>query len=215
MAARTTSTRAKAQAPVEPEDGEDEFEEMESDEDLEELEEPEEAPAPAKRTRKTAAPKATADKKPASDAKGSAWLAAHVTEVTGETHDSRSVRMLLRKLAADGKLEREVGVSRDRYEFTGPNDPTVKAVVQLVKSGEAKAMKTAALDKLKTKAAETRAAKAKAKAEAEAEDDEMEDAEEEVPEEAPKPTRRRAAASTKPATPAKATASRRRSAASA
>jgi hypothetical protein len=190
----------KAAAQPEPEE---EFEEIEEgDEDLEELEdeEPEdEAPAPkAKKTTKAAVSTAPTN--------GSAWLAAHVTEVTGETYDARGVRMLLRKLAKDGTLDREVGETRDRYSFTGPNDPIVKAVVKMVSSGEAKAMKQAGLEKVKA-AAEAKKAKAKAEKEAAVEEAE------EVEEEAPKPTRRRTAAPTKTApakaAPAKATTRRR------
>lgn len=188
----------KAAAPVE--EPEEEFEEIEEgDEDLEELEDEEaedEAPAPkAKKTTKAAASNAPAN--------GSAWLAAHVTEVTGETYDSRGVRMLLRKLAKDGTLDREVGETRDRYSFTGPNDPIVKKVVAMVKSGEAKAMKQAGLEKVKA-AAEAKRAAQKAAKESEVE---------EVEEEAPKPTRRRTApakAAPAKATAAKATTTRRR-----
>lgn len=218
MATRGTSTRAKAAPVEEPE--EDEFEEMdesEEDEDLEELEEAgedeaEETPAPKgkKATGTKAAPKKD------SIQFGSPWLAQYVTEVTGETLDSRAVRMLLRKLAKDGKLEREVGVTRDRYQFTGPNDPTVKLVLAMVKSGEAKAMKQAGLAAVKEKAEQKKAAAKAAKA-AEVEEAEEVDEDEEV-EEAPKPRRTRAAAP-KPgpakAAPAKATTSRRRASASA
>ena len=198
MAARATSTKAKA-APVEEPD-EDEFEdaeEIDEDEDLEELEdeEPEEAPAP--KAKKTA--KATAAKNANAPKFGSAELAAYITETTGENFDGRSVRMLLRKLAKDGKHDRVVGETRDRYAFTGPNDPTVKAVLAMVKSGEAKAMKQEGLQAVKDKAAEKRAA---AKAAKEAEVEEMDEVEE--VEEAPRPRRTRAAAA-KPATPAKAT----------
>lgn len=212
MATRSTRATTKAAAPVE-EPEEDEFEEMEDgDEDLEELEdagedEADETPAP--KGKKTAGTKAAAPKKDTIQF-GSPWLAQYVTEQTGETYDGRAVRMLLRKLAKDGKLDREVGVERARYEFTGPNDPTVKAVVAMVKSGEAKAMRQAGLQAVKDKAAEKKAAAKAAKEAVEAE--EMEDAEE-VEEEAPKPRRTRTAAA-KPAptkaTPAKATASRRR-----
>ena len=209
--ATTRSTRTKS-APVEPEPTEDEFEdaeEMDDDEDLEELEdvtdedEPEEKPKARKSTAKaTAAKNANAPKF------GSAELAAYITEQTGENYDGRSVRMLLRKLAKDGKLDREVGETRDRYAFTGPNDPTVKAVLAMVKSGEAKAMKQAGLQAVKDKAAEKRAA-AKAAQAAEVEDTE------EIEEPAPKVRRTRPAAAkpTKTA-PAKATPTTRRRTAS-
>jgi antitoxin component of RelBE/YafQ-DinJ toxin-antitoxin module len=147
MATRRTATKATA-APEPVELEEDEFEETDDaeveetdeDDDLEELEEPEEEPEtkPKRKppVRKTE-PKAKAPKAPAIEF-GSAWLAAHVTEQTGETYDGRAVRMLLRKLAKDGKLPRVVGETRDRYQFTGPQDATVLAVVKMVKDGTAR-----------------------------------------------------------------------------
>jgi hypothetical protein len=211
MAARATSTKAKA-APVEEPD-EDEFEEIEDgeDEDLEELEEvedeePEETPV--KKTRaKATTPKAKATSAPKF---GSVELAAYITEQTGENYDGRAVRMLLRKLAKDGQLERVVGETRDRYSFTGPNDPTVKAVLKMVQSGEAKAMRQAGLQAVKDKAAQKKAAAAKAK------EAETEDAEEIEEEPAPKRTATRAR-KTAPAkaAPAKATPTTRRRTASA
>lgn len=219
--AGTTTRRAASKPAPEPEAVEDEFEEELEDEveddGLEELEEDEveETPAPkAKRTK--AAPAADGEKpkrqppvKPTIEF-GSPWLAAYITENTDETYDARGIRMLLRKLANDGKLQRQVGVERSRYEFTGEKDPIVVAVLAMVKSGEAKALKQAGLQKVKDEAAAKKAAKAAAKAKAapvEEDDDEMED--EEV-EEAPAPKRRTA---TKAAAPAKATpATRRRTA---
>lgn len=201
----------KAQAQPDPVD-EDEFETVEEDGDLEELEDEEPTETPKKTRKKPSTEKAQAARAATAPKFGSAQLAAHVTELTGDTYDARGIRMLLRKLANDGKLERVVGETRDRYSFTGPDDPAVKAIVAMVKSGEAKALKQAGLDKVKAAAEEKRAAKKAAKAAAEAEaseTDEDEEVEEEV-EETPKPTTRRRAA--KPAAPAKATPSRRRQA---
>jgi hypothetical protein len=207
MAPTATTRRAAAKPAPEPEVVEDEdFEELEDDgDDLEELEEDDEveaAPAPkAKSSKAKPAAKATAPKQPVI-AFGSAELAAHVTEATGETYDARGIRMLLRKLAKDGKLPRVVGEDRNRYSFTGPEDETVKAVVAMVKSGAAKELKQAGLQKVKEDAAKKKAAAKAAKeaAEAEVEDDDMEEVEEE---EAPKPRARRAAPAK--AAPAKAT----------
>ena len=178
----------RAAAPVEPETVEDDaFEELE-DEDAEELEDVDEAPAPKTRGRKAAPAKATkaAPAAKADDANpyNSAWLAAHVTEQTGVPVDSRSLRMLLRKMATAGELDRTVGEDRNRYSFPkGAADATVKAVVRKVKSGELTVAKREGLDKVKA----TKAAPAK-------------DA-------APAATRRAAA---KDAAPAKAAPSRRR-----
>lgn len=210
MAATATRRSAtKVADPVEPD--EDEFEEMDEDEELEEVEETEETeeevPKPKTKRSTAAAQKARAESAPKF---GSAQLAAHITELTGETYDARGVRMLLRKLAKDGVLDRAVGETRDRYSFTGPNDPTVKAIVTMVKSGEAKALKQAGLDKVKADAAAKRAAKKAAAPVEEPEDEDGEDMEE-VEEEAPAPKRRPAARKAAPAkaAPAKATATRR------
>jgi hypothetical protein len=115
-----------------------------------------------------------------------------VTEQTGETYDGRAVRMLLRKLAKDGKLPRVVGETRDRYQFTGPQDATVLAVVKMVKDGTAKALRQEGLEKVKTQAAAKRAA---AKA-AEPETEDMEEDDEDVVEETPAPKPRRTATKT-------------------
>ena len=199
----TTATRGRKAAPKAapaPEPETDEFEEeLEGDDtDLEELEETDDEPA------KEEKPKRKPPTRPKIDF-GSPELASYVTEKTGESYSARDIRMLLRKLAKDGKLAREVGVDKQRYEFTGPNDPTVKLVLRMIQDGTAKALKQEGLQKVKDLAAERKAAKAAA-AEAEAED-EMEEVEE-----APKPTRRRVAAAAK-ATPAKAAPRRRASAA--
>lgn len=216
-----TATRRTVKAAPEPvEEFEEEFEETTEDDDLEELEEdePTPAPKPTKRAKATATtadgdkPKRQPPVRPVIEF-GSPWLAAYITENTTETYDARGIRMLLRKLAADGKLKREVGVDRARYEFTGPDDVTVKQVLAMVQSGEAKALKQAGLQKVKNDAAAKRKAKAAAKAKAapvEEDDDEDDDEVEEAP--APKP-RRTAAKAPAPAKATPATARRRTAAA--
>src|ERR1700753_750365 len=67
---------------------------------------------------------------------GAAWLAAHVSEVTQTTGDAKAVRMVLRKLTADGVLQHEQG---SRYDFTGGDDPRVVAVVDAFRAKIAKA----------------------------------------------------------------------------
>lgn len=172
--------RRRAAAPVVEEVEEiDELEELddpevdEEDDDLEELEE-EPPPATAKKTARKAAKAAPAKSAPRRAAPAPAaessefdsnWLAAHVTEETGITYDSRAIRMLLRKLAKDGSLAREVGTDRSRYVFPkGANDATVKAVIRMVRSGEAKNVQQAGLETARaSKAAKSAPAKAPAK----------------------------------------------------
>lgn len=102
------------------------------------------------------APKA---KKPAREpvAFGTKELAAHVSEATGKEYDAYALRILLRKLAKEGVIERDDSTGRARYSFTGPKDPQVKAIVKAVKEGGAEKAKTERLEGLK----ETRKAKAK------------------------------------------------------
>jgi len=196
MAART---RRRAAAPVEPVETDDAFEELE---EVDETDEVEEAPAPKTRARKATKSTAPADK-PATGTNelGSVWLAEHITEVTGVEYDSRGIRMLLRKIAKDpeGPLARTIGEDRTRYTFKGPNDAVVKAVVRMVKSGEATAVKREGLEKVKSTTA-TKRTRAKA-------------TEDEAPESTPR-TRTRKATAAKAAS-AKATPTRRRTRAAA
>jgi len=196
MAART---RRRAAAPVEPVETDDAFEELE---EVDETDEVEEAPAPKTRARKATKSTAPADK-PATGTNelGSVWLAEHITEVTGVEYDSRGIRMLLRKIAKDpeGPLARTIGEDRTRYTFKGPNDAVVKAVVRMVKSGEATAVKREGLEKVKSTTA-TKRTRAKA-------------TEDEAPESTPR-TRTRKATAAK-AVSAKATPTRRRTRAAA
>jgi hypothetical protein len=180
----TTMPRRRAAAAPAPvvDDVFEDVEDVEADDDIEELDDtPAPAPAPTTRRRSTkAAAPAAAKTTPAKAAKAtpapanesseydSAWLANHVSEETGVSYDGRAVRMLLRKLAKDGALAREVGVDRGRYTFPkGANDPTVRAIIKMIKSGEAKAVAQAGLDQAKAagaakKATATKAAPAKA-----------------------------------------------------
>ncbi|UNY41957.1 hypothetical protein [Mycobacterium phage Maco6] len=90
--------------------------------------------ATATRTRKAPAKKAApkeAAEKPAAEVKGSAWLRDHVNETLGTTHESTRIRAVLRKLVADGEIEAREG---GRYDFTGPRDPIVKAVIAALKA---------------------------------------------------------------------------------
>ncbi len=106
----------------------DELEEEDDDDLVDELEEtPEDAPK-AKRKPPT---------RPAIEF-NSAWLAEYLNTQSGSSYDARGLRVLLRKLAADGVITRVVGEDRSRYDFTGgPDSPTVKAILAAVKTAAA------------------------------------------------------------------------------
>jgi hypothetical protein len=126
---------------------------------------------------------------------GAAWLAGHINEELGTSYTAANIRVILRRMAADGDMEREVGTDRARYSFTGEKDPVVRQVLKRVRSGEVTAAKAEALDaataprkarKAKEEPEETenikpKARRSKAKAEPE-------------PEPEPKPARRRRSA---------------------
>lgn len=104
---------------------------------------------------------------------------------------TRELRTLLRKMARDGRLDREIiAGNRTRWEFAGPDDPEVLAILKAFGEGELEQDKREKLNALKERKA---AAKAAAAAEAEEEDEEVEE------EPAPKKTARRRAAAKKPA----------------
>lgn len=96
---------------------------------------------------------------------------------TGKEVKTRDLRVLLRKMARDGRLDREiVAGNRERWTWEGPDDPEVALIVEAFEAGELEADKKAKLDALKARKAEQRAAK---KAEEESEEDDDEELEEE------------------------------------
>lgn len=113
-----------------------------------------------------------ADEAPAKKAKaedegfGVRSLIALIKEKYGKEYSPREVRTLLRKLAREDKtIDREIiAGNKTRYNWTGPDDPEVKAVLKAVKGGQIEASKKAALDKLKSDKAAKNAAKAAAEA---------------------------------------------------
>lgn len=160
----TTKKKAKA---VEPE--EVEIDEVELDEEIDEVDE-EEAP---KAKAKKAAPKRP------EIAFGTKELAEHVNAETGKSYDAYALRILLRKLAKDGTIQRDEEGGRARYSFSGPKDPQVKAIVKAVKSGAAEKAKEDRLEGLKEKRKATKSAKPaksakKAKKVVEVEEDDIE-----------------------------------------
>jgi hypothetical protein len=157
------ATRKKTAAVAVPDDDEDDVELEELDEDADD---DDEAPA------KAAAPEIW----------GVQSLILLIKEKTGKTYKPREVRTLLRKMAReDGTINREiVAGNKQRYSWSGPNDPEVRAVLKNVKGGAIETAKKAALDKLKAdKAKKTAAAstptKAKKKAAPPPDDDEDDD----------------------------------------
>ena len=93
----------------------------------------------------------------------------------GKTVKPRDLRTLLRKMARDGRLNREIiAGNRARWEWTGPEDPEVDAILDAYQAGELEADKKEKLDALKAKKAEQRAAKKAAEADAEDEGDDEE-----------------------------------------
>lgn len=105
---------------------------------------------------------------------GVADVASLIKTRFGKDVKTRDLRTLLRKMARDGRLKREiVAGNRARWEFEGPEDPEVEAILEAFGAGELEADKKEKLEALKQRKAEQRAAaKAAAEAEAEAEDDE-------------------------------------------
>ena len=93
---------------------------------------------------------------------------------TGKTVKSRDLRTLLRKMARDGRLDREiVAGNRARWEFDGPSDPRVEAILEAYENGELEADKQEKLEALKKRKADQKAAEAKAAAEGD--DEELEE----------------------------------------
>jgi hypothetical protein len=141
-----------------------EVEEVDTDLELDEDEAEEEAPAPKAKKKSTKA-KAEKVEKPAKAeiAFGTQQLADHVNEEAGTSHTPYTLRILLRKLTADGVLERAESEGRARYSFTGPEDPQVQAIVEAVKSGADKKAEAERLQGLKDKRAAKKAAEKPAK----------------------------------------------------
>lgn len=111
----------------------------------------------------------------ATDVYGVADVVALIAKETGQTTSTRELRTLLRKMARDGRLDREIiAGNRARWEFAGPEDPQVQAILKAFTDGELEADKKEKLQALKERKAAQMAAKKAAK-EAEADDEELED----------------------------------------
>lgn len=152
---RTRKTAAKKKPEPEPVDEDDESDD-EDDED--------EAPAPVK-GKKAAAKSAPKREEPKY---GTKWLAEYLSEKLGREIASYDLRAVLRRMARNGELDREVGATRERYSFGGAKDPVVKSILETVKSGAIDKDKKAKLEELKAK-------KAKGKKKVEEPEEELED----------------------------------------
>ena len=93
---------------------------------------------------------------------GAADLARLANEKFGTKYDARTIRTLLRKMAREDKprINREIQQgNRTRYNWSGPDDPEVVAVLDAIKGGEIEEAKQKALADLKEKSAAKKAAK--------------------------------------------------------
>lgn len=135
----------------------------------------------AKSTKSTTKPaakpaKAEAEEKPF----GVSDIAEIIKVRTGKAVKPRDLRILLRKMARDGRLDREiVAGNREPWVWSGPEDPEVDKILEAYEGGELDADKKEKLEALKARKAEQRAAKKAAEAE---EDEEESDEEEELEE---------------------------------
>src|SRR5690606_30627123 len=88
-----------------------------------------------------------------------------ISNKLGKKTTTRELRVLLRKMAKDGRLDREIiPGNRARWEFAGPNDPQVKAILKAFQAGELEEDKRQKLEALKQRKAEQKAAAAAAAA---------------------------------------------------
>lgn len=98
-----------------------------------------------------------------------------ISERTGKDVKNRDLRTLLRKMAKDGRLTREIiPGNRTPWTFDGPEDPQVEAIIEAFEDGELEADKKAKLEALKERKAAERAAKKAAEESAADEVDEEE-----------------------------------------
>jgi len=138
---------------IEIEDDEDEIEDEIEDDDEEEPEDEDEDEddEPAPKAKKGRAKKAAPKPRVRDDGM------VGTTEVAAEFGvDSRTLRMVLRKHGIPKNAD------SGRYEWEGLNDKTVVKIGKLIAKGEAKAVKTESLQKLKDKKEAEKAAAAKA-----------------------------------------------------
>lgn len=133
--------------------------------------------APAKATKAAAAP---AVEETAELAFGVSDIAELIKVRFGKEVKTRDLRTLLRKMARDGRLDREiVAGNRERWTWAGPQDPEVDTILEAYENGELEADKQEKLNALKERKAKERADKKAAAAEAEADEEEAEEGDDE------------------------------------
>jgi len=129
------------------------------------------------KTKAAAKPAPKAEASAADEIFGVADVAELIKIRTGKVVKTRDLRTLLRKMARDGRLDREIiAGNRARWEFDGEDDPRVERILEAFEAGELEADKQEKLQALKERKAAQRKAKQEAEAEeADDEDEELED----------------------------------------
>lgn len=131
--------------------------------------------AATKTTKPAAAVKAVEVEEIAEVSFGVSDIAELIKVRSGKEVKTRDLRTLLRKLARDGRLDREiVAGNRERWTWSGPTDPEVDVILEAYDNGELEADKLEKLNALKERKAEQRAAKAAEKAAAAEAEEELE-----------------------------------------
>lgn len=150
MARKTTAMKSRPAPEPEEDEVEDELEVEDEDEELTELDEDEESETPTRSKGKKAG--SSRDDEVTFGAK---HLSAHLSKVMGKEITPRDLRVLLRKMARSGQLNREITQgTRARYDWPkGLEDPEVKRIVKAVKTGAIEQGKKEALDSLKARKA--------------------------------------------------------------
>jgi hypothetical protein len=137
------------------------------------------AKTPAKKTTKAAAKPVVEETVEATETEtvfGVSDIAELIKVETGDEVKTRDLRTLLRKMARDGRLDREiVAGNRERWTWSGPEDPEVAKIITAYTDGELEADKKEKLDALKAKKAADREAKKAAEAEAAGDEEELEE----------------------------------------
>lgn len=139
-AAKAKSTKTKAKAAPAPEVEVDELDEVEGDE-----------------VEETTAKKGGQEEVTF----GASDLAKLLGEKSGKPVSARELRTLIRKMARDGsnRVTREITPgNRTRYNWSGPEDPEVQAIIAAFEGGELEADKKAKLEELKANKAAKKAA---------------------------------------------------------